>query len=352
MKIHKLLILAAAAWAGTMVYKAQRSFTAPGTSDVPGSSTIPSQGLYSSVTGSGSLAATIKEGSDERDAILSGDTSTAKPSFRSRTSTIKSPSSSKKDQPADDAALIFAASTGDIATVEKRLAGHSKVDSRDNLRRTPLMYASWNGYSDLCSRLLAAGANPEFQDRMGNNSFDYAAGRGLFDMLNFLLHRTQTTDTEHYAEYAKLIQAVFAGDPTLLPEGTGKLASINRINPEDQAPLHIASGNGSIELIAALIQRGADVNIANNIRQTPLHWAAWNNQTEALELLIKHGGDVSAHDVAGNTPLILAAQSGSADAAILLLRKGADRYAANKQGKTAAIIAEDYRFQDLANLLK
>ena len=341
MKLFRMMILVTAAAAGSLVYKARMSFTEPGTAMVPGESATPGshEGLYASVTGPGSLLSTIREQTNARDAAMKGSSD---------------PNALPKngDTSQDDQALILAASRGDAAMVEKRLALHSKVDSRDNLRRTPLMYAAWNGYEDICARLLAAGANPEFRDRVDNNVFDYAAGRGQLPELRYLLSRTHTQDTQHYQEYAMLVQAVFAGDAALLPQGNGILASINRINPEGQAPLHIAAGNGSVELIKELIKRGANVNLTNENRQAPLHWAAWNNQSEAIKVLLYYGANAAQTDLAGNTPLIFAAQNGSTEASLALLKNGADKYAANNTGKTASLTAQDDGFRDLAQALK
>lgn len=350
MKLFRMMILAGAAVAGTVVYKARVRFTEPGTSLIPGQSETPGSGIYSSLTGPGSLVTVIREGAESRE--TNGSSLPAASGNTRFSRSTRSAQHGGEESSHDDLTLILAASKGDVATVEKRLAMKSKVDSRDNLRRTPLMYASWNGYMELCSRLLAAGANPEFRDREGHNVFDYAAGRGQLEGLRYLLTRTNMQDTQHYQEYAVLIQAAFAGNPGLVPQGTGPLSSVNRINPEGQAPLHIAAGNGSVELIKALIERGADVNLANSNRQTPLHWAAWNNQTEAVSLLLYYGAHISLADLAGNTPLIFAAQNGSAQASQLLLKKGADRYVANKAGKTAAISAEDAGYRDLAQVLK
>lgn len=345
MKIGRLLILLGAAGAGSMVYKARTFFTEPGTSSIPG------QEIYSSLTGPGSLAHTWAQGTQAREEALEADIHHA-PVTDGGYGSALSFKNEKNETVQSDLELINAAARGDIAKVESRLTAQAKVDSRDSLRRTPLMYASWNGHMNIASRLIAAGANPEFQDRDGNNAYDYAAGRGLVDELQYLLTRTRVDDTRAYEEYAQLIRAAFASKVAKLPGTTKqKLVSINRLNPEGQAPLHIAAGNGAVDMMKALITRGADANLSNGNKQTPLHWAAWNNKTEAIKILLHYGADVRQQDLAGNSPLIFAAQNGSADAVVLLLKSGSDRYTANKDGKTASMVAKDNGFHDLANLL-
>jgi len=337
MKFSRLLIMGAAAWAGTMFYKLHYVPTGAEAGSSSGRS------IYSDITGPGSLGRTMRASSDNR--------SPTPPGYASGQDK-RGKSTAVEDMAPDDMELLQAAAKGDKNIVEHRISLHVKIDSRDGERRTPLMYAAWNGYDDIANRLLAAGANPEFKDRNGNNAFDYAASRGLTDSLHFLLQRTQTADDQHTMEYATIIQATYAGDPALLPEGSGRLASINRLTPEGQAPLHIAAGNGSIELMQAMIRRGANINIANNAHQTPLHWAAWNNQPQAAKLLLDSGADMNLTDAAGNTALILAAQNNAVDTVRILLAKGVDKYAANKEGKTASIIAEDGGYKALAGMLK
>ncbi len=377
MKLHRLLILGGAAWAGTMFYKFQYVPTGvdagTGSTHAPTTSgtSEPAQGrsLYSSINGPGSLGNTVRQANSARNSGSTppntyanpnpnlqgggGIIGTGRPQQNGIGSTGRRNSGSPavEDMAPDDMDLIQAAAKGDKNLVESRISSRVKIDSRDSNRRTPLMYAAWNGYDDIANRLLAAGANPELRDRDGNNAFDYAASRGLVDSLHFLLQRTHTND-DHYMEYAQIIQATYAADPARLPEGTGKLTSVNHVNPEGQGPLHIAAGNGSLQLIDALVKRGAKVNLANNNKQTPLHWAAWNNQASVVKYLIEQGGDISATDYGGNTPLILAAQNGGTESVQQLLAKGADRYAANKEGKTASIVAEDKGFNQLAQLLK
>ncbi len=255
--------------------------------------------------------------------------------------------------PADDVEILQAAAKGDKLTVQRRIAAGVKIDSRDGERRTPLMYAAANGFEEIIDRLTAAGANPNFKDRYGNNAFDYACGRGLVETVQYMLERTHSKDDRNYVEFAQTIRAVYAGDVSLLPPGTGKLASVNRTTPDGQAPLHIAAGNGSVAVITALIKRGAEVNLTNRNQQTPLHWAAWNNQAGSAEALLDNGACVYQSEASGNTPLMLAAQSNSKDVAKVLLNKGAEKEMVNKRdGKTAAMQAEDRGFRELSTILK
>ncbi|MDE3060479.1 MAG: ankyrin repeat domain-containing protein [Pseudomonadota bacterium] len=325
MKLHKLFILLIAALAGAAVYRMKQEAT--------------ESDAYHSLTGEGSLMQTV------RAARRSGDESDSSIPMRSR-------SDHAPHLPPDDLPLIDAAARGDKAKIEERLAMHVKIDSRDILRRTPLMYAAWNGHDDIIARLLAAGADPDAKDRGGSNAFDYAAGHGLAGTVKFMMAHSHSHDTHHYMEYAHLIQAAYSGDLAQLPPESETAASINRVNPQGESPLIIAAGNGATALARELVRRGAQVNTANDEGQTPLHWAAWNNQAKMVEFLLASGASIEQGDLGGNTPLILAAENNSGDAAKILVAHGADKYTANKDGKTAGIIAEDKGYKELAELLQ
>lgn len=245
-------------------------------------------------------------------------------------------------------ALLEAAAEGDTEKVERLLTKKLSIDGRDDNGRTALMFASWNGKNAICADLLAAGADPTLTDHHDLSAIDYAAGRGLIETTHLLLKKSE--DAHHDLEYAHLVRAAYTGDITQLPRG--KPSTINRLNPEGEAPLHIAAGNGSAAVAAELIKRGADVNVTNHDKQAPLHWAAWNNQPQSVALLALHGANLSLRDSGGNTPLMLAAEHGSKEAAQMLLQKGADKTAVNAKGQSASAIARDKGFDDLAKLLR
>ena len=62
---------------------------------------------------------------------------------------------------------------------------------------------------------------------------------------------------------------------------------------EEATPLHLASGEGFLEVARVLIEHGADVTARDGRGSTPLHNASRNGHVEVVRFLIKHGADVT-----------------------------------------------------------
>ncbi len=363
MKLFKLLILAGAAYAGYIYYQRFNAISniagevSHAGSDSEYSSTpapgeyrpamSPGNGAYPSGFGPnanlGMIGGIGGVGTGNR-GIMGGD------GFSGFSGT--SSSSSVSPMVKNGMELLKASAKGDLDKITRLLGEKTKIDSRDKERRTPLIYAAWAGYDEICTRLIAAGANPDLQDAYGNNAYDYAAGAGRIETVQLLLKRTQAKDEKHYVGYATLIRAVLSGDPIYLPAKADIAPFVNRLSPENQTPLHIAASNGWLPMVEGLVARGASVHIANHAKQTPLHWAAWNNQHEVTAFLLAHGANHSPRDVTGSTPLMLAAEKNAAETVQVLLAKGAKKEVSNKRGQTAHIIAQDKGFKPLAELLQ
>jgi ankyrin repeat protein len=91
-----------------------------------------------------------------------------------------------------------------------------------------------------------------------------------------------------------------------------------------------ACRSGRVNVLAALVQRGADLD-ADPYRGTPLAWAAMNGHRETVAWLLDHGASVNGRSTFGGpghgealTALHLVAQCGNASMARLLLDRGAD----------------------------
>jgi ankyrin repeat protein len=94
--------------------------------------------------------------------------------------------------------------------------------------------------------------------------------------------------------------------------------------------LTYAARNGRVNVLDALVARGANVN-GDPYRGTPLAWAAWANQVDTARWLLAHGANVNQQATFGGpghgngiTALHLAAQHNHVEAARVLLDAGAD----------------------------
>jgi len=105
----------------------------------------------------------------------------------------------------------------------------------------------------------------------------------------------------------EIIKAAKSGDVVRIKEllATDR-GLINALDKDGSTPLHCATWKGQQEVVALLLESGADVN-AHNANEhwgtTPLHAAAHANQAAIAQMLIDRGADVNAEDGEGRTPM-------------------------------------------------
>jgi ankyrin repeat protein len=71
--------------------------------------------------------------------------------------------------------------------------------------------------------------------------------------------------------------------------------------------LHWAAKNGNAEMVAMLLEAGADPTVTSRVGKTPLTMAAESGQMEVLKTLVAKGGNIESIDQIGGTPLLWAA---------------------------------------------
>ena len=105
----------------------------------------------------------------------------------------------------------------------------------------------------------------------------------------------------------EIIKAAKAGDIAKVRALLGTDADlVNACDTDGSTPLHCATWKGHVEIVAFLLDAGADVNVHNQNEHwgtTPLHAAAHANQAAIAQLLIDHGAEVNAQDLNGETPM-------------------------------------------------
>ena len=129
-----------------------------------------------------------------------------------------------------------------------------------------------------------------------------------------------------------------------------------------QTLLTIASNNGCIETMKALIKAGAKVNMPCKDGDTPLLRAArhlYRTGIESIEVLIANRADVNLSFPKGSSPLMMVAAPASpryedeyAEAIKLLLKHGARVNAKNQMGFTALKLAKNAEANKIVKILK
>lgn len=191
----------------------------------------------------------------------------------------------------DDRSLATAAATGDLAGIAAAIAAGADVDARDERGRTPLMVATEARQTDAVRALLDAGADVDLQDEKLDNPFLYAGAEGLLDILRLVNEAgADPAITNRYGGIA-LIPAAERGHVEvvryLLNETDVDVDHVNRLGWTALLEAILLSDGGPRhqEIVALLIEHGADVDLADGDGVRPLAHARARGHTATAALL-------------------------------------------------------------------
>jgi ankyrin repeat protein len=88
--------------------------------------------------------------------------------------------------------------------------------------------------------------------------------------------------------------------------------------------LRSACGDGNLEMVRALLARGAAVDAASKSGATPLFIACESGHLEVVQELLARGAAVNAVNNSGVTPLFVASENGHSEVVLELCARGAD----------------------------
>ena len=113
---------------------------------------------------------------------------------------------------------------------------------------------------------------------------------------------------------------------------------VNTTQADGMTALHWAALKDDVDLARMLLYAGANVRATTRLgAYTPLLMASKNGNVGMIDALVKAGADPNGATTNGTTALMLAAASGKADAVNVLLDHGADVDARETRGETELI---------------
>lgn len=242
--------------------------------------------------------------------------------------------------PGGETALHWAVQYQDTETIRALLNAGARADLANRLGVRPLHLAAALGQTDIAAMLIAAGADPDGRDGAGETALMIAARQGDAAVARLMLDEGASADARdpEYAQTSLMLAArgghveiarmlLAAGADVDAATRIGEVPAWRR--PEDNAgsrgdgivrggwpprgerapqkggmtPLLYAARQGHQEMIALLLDAGADIEKAEANDITPLLMAISNDKMEVAQRLLRAGANVDAMDWYGRSPL-------------------------------------------------
>lgn len=225
--------------------------------------------------------------------------------------------------------LQLAAQCGELAVCKLLVERGAEVYTNPFSTYPPVIQAAWNDHQHVVDYFLN-----EIPDRADGTN-------GLGVAINLAAREG----------WAEIVEKHLQADPL----------SVHQRGWIGDTPLHWPSHNNFTEIVAMLLDAGADVEAdeINCYGGKPLHWAS-EHAPAAVELLLSRGADVNSRNVKvgsgleGMTPLIMNAtqHNDCSEVTELLLAAGADTRARDVHGKTALDYAQEKGLRRIAGVLQ
>ena len=182
---------------------------------------------------------------------------------------------------------IWAASNGNIRTLERLVSEQRDLQNGDYDMRTPLHLASAEGQLEAVQFLLKQGVKP-IPDRWG--------GYGYFDAKN-------NNHKDVVKEFEKL-DINYTPATHLVEDPNGKTDKMATYDDELAViELLFAAFENNVEGVRTLVAKGVPVHAGDYDSRTALHLAAAEGCLEVVEYLVTHGHPLFVRDRWGATPL-------------------------------------------------
>ena len=221
------------------------------------------------------------------------------------------------------------------------------VNALSNDNCTPLMIASENNHLNAVSFLIEHGANIDLQDENGYTAVHYAVGNDCnsCDVLSCLLKNGANVDAGTNNNYTPLMVASDCGNVDVVNFLIQHGADIQLRDKDGKTALHYAVHHKctSFDVLSSLIKNGGDIDACRNDNCTPLMIACCWGHVNVVAFLIERGANIDLQDKNGDTALHYAVRGlgNSTEIVYTLMSVGASQLCNNK-GLTPLLLASNY----------
>lgn len=221
---------------------------------------------------------------------------------------------------------------------ELLVASGTPVDIPSTWHETPLHKAAERGNAEVVEFLLEKGADPMAPGRDNALPLNYAASRRVAELLVGKGAPVNGKPDQHGRNIPPFYSAANKGHAEVVAYLLEQGADATAKNRYDATALRAAVENGHEEVVRVLFEKGiredAQEKMAqsNGVQPTLLEAAARKGHRAVGELLLANGADVNEGRA---KPLLLAAGNGDHDMLELLLSRGADVNVKESGGRTA-----------------
>lgn len=187
----------------------------------------------------------------------------------------------------NSASLLHQAVTSkQLDLVRKLIVQGAKIDSTDELGRTPLHYAVRTGQIEIVIVLLDHHANPNVQNASGDSPLHIIGVRNRMEIALKLVAGGANVNVRNDLGWSPLHYASIAGDTDFAGFLIAHGAQVDAAAKDGSTALHVASAWGKTEVVALLLEKGAAINNTDRDNRTALQFAVSENY-HAIENILR-----------------------------------------------------------------
>ncbi len=239
-----------------------------------------------------------------------------------------------------DLRLLDAVKRRDQKAFTTLLRAKADVNAAQPDGATALAWAVYLGQTTMAEALLNAGARANTTDEYGETPVTLAAANGDAPLLQRLIAAGGSARAARWDGESAVMIAAGAGSLAAVKELVVHGADINVADPvKGQTPLMWAAAEGHSDVVAGLVEMGANVNAVSKGGFTPLLFSVTKNDLPSIRTLLKAGAKPNVTLSSGSTPLMVAISYHYTDASLALIEAGADFSVKDRTGNTTLHLA-------------